>query len=125
MDIGKEEENRSRSFRDPVCGMAVDPATAAGTAPSDEHETPTRGKKNGEPVASRLTWPLRDKAKRSSGQAAKDEVSVVWRRGWMPENISGGPAGRSVFYLTSPLIGPSEVRVRVPLFVAQIWLHVT
>ena len=25
----------------------------------------------------------------------------------MPENISGVPAGRSVFHLTSPLIGPS------------------
>src|SRR6266849_4002052 len=25
--------------------------------------------------------------------------------GWMPENISGVPAGRSVFHLTSPLIG--------------------
>src|SRR5882762_8483571 len=40
-----------------------------------------------------------------NGQAAKDEVSAVWRGGWMPENISGVPAGRSVFHLTSPLIG--------------------
>src|SRR4029077_19022507 len=38
-------------------------------------------------------------------QAAKQEVSAVWRRGWMPENISGVPAGRSVFHLTSPFIG--------------------
>src|ERR1700733_9082782 len=38
-------------------------------------------------------------------QAAKEEVSVLW--GWMPENISGVPAGRSVFHLTSPLIGLS------------------
>ena len=40
-----------------------------------------------------------------NGQAAKDEVSAVWQGGWMPENISGPPAGRSVFHLTSPLIG--------------------
>src|SRR6266581_1357764 len=40
-----------------------------------------------------------------NGQAAKDEVSAVWQGGWMPENISGVPAGRSVFHLTSPLIG--------------------
>ena len=40
-----------------------------------------------------------------NGQAAKDEVSAVWRGGWMPENISGVPAGRSVFHLTSPFIG--------------------
>ena len=43
-----------------------------------------------------------------NGQAAKEEVSALWRGGWMPENISGVPAGRSVFHLTSPLIGPSE-----------------
>src|ERR1035438_7118795 len=40
-----------------------------------------------------------------NGQAAKDELSAVWRGGWMPENTSGVPAGRSVFHLTSPLIG--------------------
>src|ERR1700680_4461177 len=40
-----------------------------------------------------------------NGQAAKDEVSAMWQGGWMPENISGVPAGRSVFHLTSPLIG--------------------
>src|SRR5260370_4731922 len=40
-----------------------------------------------------------------NGQAAKEEVSVLWRGGWMPENISGVSAGRSVFHLTSPLIG--------------------
>ena len=40
-----------------------------------------------------------------NGQAAKEEVSALWREGWMPENISGVPAGRSVFHLTSPLIG--------------------
>src|ERR1700730_13959129 len=40
-----------------------------------------------------------------NGQAAKEEVSAIWRGGWMPENISGVPAGRSVFHLTSPLIG--------------------
>ena len=28
--------------------------------------------------------------------------------GWMPENISGVPTGRSVFHLTSPLIGRSS-----------------
>jgi hypothetical protein len=40
-----------------------------------------------------------------NGQAAKEEVSALWRGGWMPENISGVPTGRSVFHLTSPLIG--------------------
>src|ERR1700693_3519836 len=39
-----------------------------------------------------------------NGQAAKDEVSAVWR-GLDAGNISGVPAGRSVFHLTSPLIG--------------------
>src|SRR5260370_17325538 len=39
-----------------------------------------------------------------NGQAAR-EVSALWRGGWMPENISGVPAGRSIFHLTSPLIG--------------------
>jgi hypothetical protein len=29
----------------------------------------------------------------------------VWSGGWMPENISGVPAGKSVFHLTSPFIG--------------------
>src|SRR5713101_328637 len=43
-----------------------------------------------------------------NGQAAKEEVSALWRGGWMPENISGVPAGRSVFHLTSPLIGRYE-----------------
>jgi hypothetical protein len=32
----------------------------------DEHETPTGGKKHGDPVAPRLTGPLRDRAERSS-----------------------------------------------------------
>src|SRR5260370_11708499 len=40
-----------------------------------------------------------------NGEAAQEEVSAPWRGGWMPENISGVPAGRSVFHLTSPLIG--------------------
>src|ERR1700694_3486547 len=40
-----------------------------------------------------------------NGQAAKEEVSALWRGGWMPENISGVPAGESVFHLTSPFIG--------------------
>src|SRR6266478_4831217 len=44
-------------------------------------------------------------ATRLNGQAAKEEVSALWREGWMPENISDVPAGRSVFHLTSPLIG--------------------
>jgi hypothetical protein len=43
-----------------------------------------------------------------NGQAAKEEVSALWRGGWMPENISGVPAGRSVFHLTSPFIGHSQ-----------------
>src|ERR1700681_4030028 len=38
-----------------------------------------------------------------NGQAAKDEVSAVWR-GLDAGNISGVPTG-SVFHLTSPLIG--------------------
>jgi hypothetical protein len=42
-----------------------------------------------------------------NGQAAKEEVSALWQGGWMPENISGVPAGRSVFHLTSPFIGLS------------------
>src|SRR5260370_31820210 len=44
-----------------------------------------------------------------NGQAAANkEVSAVWSGGgWMSENISGVPAGRSVFHLTSPFIGPS------------------
>src|SRR6266568_875177 len=45
----------------------------------DEHETPTGRKKHGGPVAPRLTRPLRDRAERSSGQAAKEEVSALWR----------------------------------------------
>jgi hypothetical protein len=41
-----------------------------------------------------------------NGQAvANKEVSAVWSEGWMSENISGVPAGRSVFHLTSPFIG--------------------
>src|SRR5260370_39531858 len=37
--------------------------------------------------------------------AAKKDVSAMWSGGWMSENISGVPAGRSVFHLTSPFIG--------------------
>src|ERR1022692_2429963 len=40
-----------------------------------------------------------------NGRVAKEKTSAVWQGGWMPENISGVPAGRSVFLLTSPLIG--------------------
>jgi hypothetical protein len=40
-----------------------------------------------------------------NGQAAKEEVSALWRGGWMPENIPAVPAGRCVFHLTSPFIG--------------------
>jgi hypothetical protein len=44
-----------------------------------------------------------------NGQAAANkEVSAVWSEGWMSENISGVPAGRSVFHLTSPFIGLTE-----------------
>jgi hypothetical protein len=44
-----------------------------------------------------------------NGQAvANKEVSAVWSGGWMSENISGVPAGRSVFHLTSPFIGLTE-----------------
>src|SRR6267154_6167768 len=60
-----------------------------------------------------------------NGQAAKEEVSALWRGGWMPENISGVPARRSVFHLTSPLIGLlASVRgttpTRSPLFPDRI-----
>src|ERR1700686_2241715 len=49
-----------------------------------------------------------------NGQAAANkEVSAVWSEGWMSENISGVPAGRSVFHLTSPFIGLTETS---PLF---------
>src|SRR5580700_8935528 len=40
-----------------------------------------------------------------NGRVAKEKTSAVWQGGWMPENISGVPAGGSVFLLTSPLIG--------------------
>ena len=44
-----------------------------------------------------------------NGQAAANkEVSAVWSEGWMSENISGVPAGRSVFHLTSPFIGLTD-----------------
>src|ERR1700732_4234895 len=36
-------------------------------------------------------------------QAAKQEVSALWRGGWTPENTSGVPVGKSVFHSTSPL----------------------
>ena len=42
-----------------------------------------------------------------NGQAAKGRGVSSVTGGWMPENISGVPAGRSVFHLTSPLIGLS------------------
>ena len=38
-------------------------------------------------------------------QAAKEEMSAIWRGAGCRKNISGVPAGRSVFHLTSPLIG--------------------
>src|ERR1035437_3192855 len=38
-------------------------------------------------------------------QAAKDEVSAVWRGAGCRKIPSAVPAGRSVFHLTSPLIG--------------------
>jgi hypothetical protein len=68
----------------------------------DEHETPTGGKDHAGPVAPGLQG---RSATGLNGQAAKEEVSALWPGGWMPENISGVPAGRSVFHLTSPLIG--------------------
>src|SRR6266853_4852377 len=40
-----------------------------------------------------------------NGQAAKEEMSAIWRGAGCRKNISGVPAGRSVFHLTSPLIG--------------------
>jgi hypothetical protein len=38
------------------------------------------------------------------------------RGGWMSENISGVPAGRSVFHLTSPFIGLTDQRS-----ISNIW----
>src|SRR6266581_413767 len=58
--------------------------------------------KHREPVAPRLTEPLRNRPKRSSSQR-KNVGNMAG--GWMPENISGVPAGGSVFHLTSPFIG--------------------
>ena|ERR1700730_4913495 len=43
-----------------------------------------------------------------NGQAAKGRGVSSVAGGWMPENISGVPAGRSVFHLTSPFIGLSH-----------------
>src|ERR1035438_4293375 len=40
-----------------------------------------------------------------NGQAAKEEVSARWRGAGCRKIISGVPAGRSVFHLTSPFIG--------------------
>src|SRR5882757_5825439 len=40
-----------------------------------------------------------------NGQAAKEEMSAIWRGAGCRKNISGVPARRSVFHLTSPLIG--------------------
>ena len=40
-----------------------------------------------------------------NGRAAKEKTSAVVVGGWMPEKYFGAPAGRSVFHLTSPLIG--------------------
>jgi len=34
-----------------------------------------------------------------NGRVAKEKTSAVWQGGWMPENISGVPAGGSVFLL--------------------------
>ena len=42
-----------------------------------------------------------------NGQAAKEEVSARWRGAGCRKNVSGVPAGRSVFHLTSLFIGPS------------------
>jgi hypothetical protein len=46
-----------------------------------------------------------DAATGQNGQAAKEEMSAIWRGAGCRKNISGVPAGRSVFHLTSPLIG--------------------
>src|SRR5260370_5358899 len=66
----------------------------------DEHEPPQEGRNTGAPSLRGLQG---RSATRLNGQAAKEEVSALWRGGSMPENISGVPAGRSVFHLTSPL----------------------
>src|ERR1035437_1025052 len=41
------------------------------------------------------------------GQAAKEELSAIWGAGCR-KIISGVPAGKSVFHLTSPFIGLSH-----------------
>jgi hypothetical protein len=43
-----------------------------------------------------------------NGQAAQEEVSAMWRGAGCRKIISGLPAGRSVFHLTSPFIGLTE-----------------
>jgi hypothetical protein len=40
-----------------------------------------------------------------NGQAAKEEISARWRGAGWRKNVSGVPAGRSVFHLTSLFIG--------------------
>ena len=62
-----------------------------------------RGRSIEGPVAPRL---MGRSATGQNGQpAAKKDVSAMWSGGWMSENISGVPAGRSVFHLTSSFIG--------------------
>src|ERR1700675_1240853 len=46
-----------------------------------------------------------------NGQAAKEEMSAIWRGAGCRKNISGCPAGGRVFHLTSPLIGLPACRV--------------
>src|SRR5450755_4081947 len=43
-----------------------------------------------------------------NGQAAQEEVSAMWRGAGCRKIISGLPAGRSVFHLTSPFRGLTE-----------------
>jgi len=42
---------------------------------------------------------LQGSATGQNGQAAKEEMSAIWRGAGCRKNISGVPAGRSVFHL--------------------------
>ena len=65
-------------------------------------KTPQEGRNTGAPSLRALQG---RSATEPNGQAAKGRPVSSVAGGWMPENISGIPAGRSVFHLTSPLIG--------------------
>src|ERR1700674_1272473 len=69
----------------------------------DSDMKPQRGRSIDGPSLRGL-W-VRSATGQNGQAAAKKDVSAMWSGGWMSENISGVPAGRSVFHLTSPCIG--------------------